>query len=109
MSLSGQSDARTRYVAQIREDLTFTVYNLFPDYTFPGKVTSIDVEVVGEPEEDKQVTITAKLNSVDPEVDGATEIYARFSSSVGTIHDIRLNPVNGTIDSVLTEQQLLTN
>jgi hypothetical protein len=91
----------TRYVAQIREDLTFTVYNLFPDYTFPGKVTSIDVEVTGEPEEDKQVKITAKLNSVDPQYDGASEIYARFSSSIGTIHDIRLNPVNGSVDSVL--------
>ena len=91
----------TRYVAQIREDLTFTVYNLFPDYTFPGKVTSVEVEVNGEPEEDKQVKITAKLNSEDPQYDGASEIYVRFSSSIGTIHDIRLNPVNGSLDSVL--------
>ena len=91
----------TRYVAQIREDLTFTVYNLFPDYTFPGKVTSIEVEVTGEADEDKQVKITAKLNSDDPDYDGASRIYARFSSSIGTIHDIGLEPVNGSLDSVL--------
>ena len=81
--------------------MTFTVYNLFPDYTFPGKVTSVEVEVNGEAEEDKQVKITAKLNSEDPQYDGASEIYIRFSSSIGTIHDIRLNPVNGSLDSVL--------
>ena len=91
----------TRYVAQIREDLTFTVYNLFPDYTFPGKVTSIDVEVTGEPDEDKQVKITAKLKSIDPQYDGASRIFTRFSSSIGTIHDIGLEPVNGSLDSVL--------
>ena len=91
----------TRYVAQIREDLTFTVYNLFPDYTFPGKVTSIEVEVTGEADEDKQVKITAKLNSEDPDYDGASSIYARFTSSIGTIHDIGLSPVNGSLDSVL--------
>ena len=31
----------TRYVALIREDLTFTVYNLFPDYTFPEKLLAL--------------------------------------------------------------------
>ena len=28
----------TIYLARIREDLTFTVYNLFPDYVYPGKI-----------------------------------------------------------------------
>ena len=92
----------TRYVAMIREDLTFTVYNLFPDYTFPGKVTKLEIESVGEPEEDKVVTVTATLDSTDPSIDGASEIYMRWVSSIGTISDIRLNPVNGSVDSVLT-------
>ncbi|MCO4815476.1 MAG: hypothetical protein KC454_12235, partial [Flavobacteriales bacterium] len=92
----------TRYVAMIREDLTFTVYNLFPDYTFPGKVTKLEIESVGEPEEDKVVTVTATLDSTDPSIDGASEIYMRWVSSIGTIVDIGLSPVNGTIDSVLT-------
>jgi hypothetical protein len=94
----------TRYVAQIREDLTFTVYNLFPDYTYPGKVTKIEVNVVGGSEEDKVVTIRASLNSdtKDPTIDGASDAYVRFASSIGTIHDIRLNPENGqSQDSVL--------
>ncbi len=92
----------TRYIAQIRQDLTFTVYNLFPDYTYPGKVTKIEINVKGTSEEDKEVTIRATLNSVNPEKDGAAQAYLRFASSIGTIHDIRLNPENGQAqDSIL--------
>lgn len=91
----------TRYIAEIREDLTFKVYNLFPDYTFPGKVTKVEVDIVGKPEEDKQVTIRAKLHSNNPQIDGATHGYIRFASILGTIHDIQLSPENGNIDSVL--------
>jgi VCBS repeat-containing protein len=92
----------TRYIAQIREDLTFTVYNLFPDYTYPGKVTKVQVNVVGTSTEDKVVTIRATLNSKDPSKDGASGAYIRFASSIGTIHDIGLAPENGKQqDSVL--------
>ena len=94
----------TRYIAQIRENLTFTVYNLFPDYTYPGKVTKIEVNVVGGSEEDKVVTIRASLHSdsKDPNIDGASSAYLRFASSIGTIHDISLSPENGQAqDSVL--------
>jgi hypothetical protein len=94
----------TRYVAQIREDLTFTVYNLFPDYTYPGKVTKIELQVEGGSEEDKVVTIRASLHSdtKDPTIDGASVAYLRFASSIGTIHDLRLYPENGQAqDSVL--------
>ena len=92
----------TRYVAQIREDLTFTVYNLFPDYVYPGKVTKLELKIEGGSEEDKVVTLRATLNSEDPEIDGASAAYLRFASSIGTIHDFQLNPENGQIqDSVL--------
>jgi hypothetical protein len=93
----------TRYVAQIREDLTFTVYNLFPDYTFPGKVTGIEIEVTGEPDEEKTVKFTATLNSENYPYDAASAAYIRFVSSIGTIHDIRLDTKqNGeSVDSVL--------
>lgn len=91
----------TRYIAQIREDLTFTVYNLFPDYTFPGKVTKMEVSVTGEPNEDKEVTIRATLHSENPELDGASTGYIRFASNLGTIHDLWLSPENGTLDSIL--------
>ena len=92
----------TRYIAQIREDLTFIVYNLFPDYTYPGKVTKIELQVEGGSEEDKLVTIRATLNSEDPSIDGASGAYLRFASSIGTIHDIGLSPENGqNQDSIL--------
>ena len=92
----------TRYLTQIRDDLTFTVYNLYPDYTYPGKVTKVEVDVVGGSEEDKLVTIKATLNSSDPELDGASGAYIRFTSGSGTLHDIGLSPENGQqSDSVL--------
>ena len=95
----------TRYVAQIREDLTFTVYNLFPDYTFPGKVIGVDIEVTGEPNEEKVVKFTAKLNSENFPHDGASNAYMRFVSTIGTIHDIGLSPQNGgKVDSILVGQ-----
>ena len=92
----------TRYVAMIPEELTFTVYNLFPDYVFPGKVTKMEIDVTGAPEEDKQVTIRATLNSIDPTLDGAASGYIRLSSTSGTIHDIGMSTENGqALDSIL--------
>ena len=98
----------TRYVSLIREDLTFTVYNLYPDYTFPGKIVELELEVEGEPEEDKKVTMKVRLASEDPAIDGATGAYVRFASSIGTIFDIGLRPVNGRIDSVLVGSTTLS-
>ena len=37
----------TRYISTIREDLTFVVYNLYPDYVYPGEVIRVDVTVQG--------------------------------------------------------------
>ena len=91
----------TRYVSIIREDLTFTVYNLYPDYTFPGKIVELDLKVEGTSEEDKIVTMKIRLNSTDPAIDGAKQGYVRFSSSIGTIFDIGLHAQNGSVDSVL--------
>jgi hypothetical protein len=91
----------TRYVSIIREDLTFTVYNLYPDYTFPGKIVELDLMVEGASEEDKKVTMKIRLNSTDPSIDGAKQGYVRFASSIGTIFDIGLHAQNGSVDSVL--------
>lgn len=35
------------YISTIREDLTFEVYNLYPDYVFPGKIRRVDIVVEG--------------------------------------------------------------
>ena len=52
----------TRYVAMIRQDLTFMVYNLFPDYNYPGKIKRVDVKVEGKSNEDKKITLEMILN-----------------------------------------------
>ncbi len=69
----------TRYISKIREDLTFEVYNLYPDYVYPGKIIGLKVEVIGEPEEDKIVLIDLKLHS-ENEFDKAYGGYVRIHS-----------------------------
>jgi hypothetical protein len=91
----------TRYQSQIREDLTFQVYNLFPDYYYPGKLVGTEVTVTGEPDQDKNVELKFILKSDNVQLDGATSGYVRLVSSIGTIRDFWLAPENGTIDSVL--------
>tara|TARA_B110000014_G_scaffold60236_1_gene40724 strand:+ start:43 stop:4383 length:4341 start_codon:yes stop_codon:yes gene_type:complete len=92
----------TRYIAQIREDLTFTVYNLFPDYFYPGKIIGTKVEVIGASDENKTVKFTIKLKSDSVALDGASKAQTRFTSSIGTFYDVWLYPKNGIMDSVLT-------
>ena len=91
-----------RYVAMITEELTFEVLNLFPDYTYPGKIVGTDVQVNGNPSDDKVLTLTIHLHSDDPAQDGAVSGQVRFVSAVGTIFDMWLSPANGSSDSVLT-------
>ena len=91
----------TTYKAQIREDLTFTVYNLFPDHTYPGKIVKSKIEISGEADEDKTVKVEFKLHTPNFPSDGASVGYIRLASSAGTIHDLWLNPKNGDIDSIL--------
>ena len=69
----------TRYISKIREDLTFEVYNLYPDYIYPGKIIGLKVEVRGEPEEDKIVLIDLELHS-ENEFDKAYGGYVRIHS-----------------------------
>ena len=89
----------TRYVAMIRKDLTFIVYNLSPDYNYPGKIKRVDIKVEGKSNEDKKITLEIELNIIDSARDGASSGYTRFASSNGTIFDIGLSPVgkNGYI------------
>ena len=52
----------TRYISRIRPDLTFEVYNLFPDVVYPGRIIRVDIEVNGEPAEDKKITIELEIH-----------------------------------------------
>ena len=81
------------YISKIREDLTFEVYNLYPDYVYPGKIRRVDIEVKGAPEEDKEVRIEIELHALDGELEGAEHAYTRIHSEIGTFTDLYLYPV----------------
>lgn len=85
----------TRYVSMIRQNMTFRVYNLFPDYNYPGKILGVKVNVTGAPDADKVVTIELRLNAIDSSRDGASAAYTRIFSPIGTFYDMGLMPVGG--------------
>jgi len=90
------------YISQIQENLTFDVYNLYPDYVFPGKVKKIFVSVNGAPSEDKTVTVEIQLHALDKELEGAARARMRIFSTVDTRFDLFLYPQNGqNIDTTL--------
>ena len=71
------------------------VYNLFPDYNYPGKIEGVTVNVTGLPNSDKKLSIEIKLHAIDSSRDGASYGFTRISSSIGTFFDMYLNQVNG--------------
>lgn len=89
----------TRYISKIRDDLTFEVLNLWPDYDYPGKIKSLDVQVLGKPEEDKTVVVDITLNHIEGYEDGAAAAYLRITCPgcqiiVDQYVDLWLYPVN---------------
>ena len=83
----------TRYISQIREDLTFVVYNLYPDYVYPGQVIRVDVTVEGEPEGNKQVTIEIETHT-ENELDYSTGGVVYFRLLNGGHFTVRLRPID---------------
>jgi len=88
------------YIPTIREDLTFDVFNLYPDYIYPGKIIRVDISVDGNHNDDKYATIEIELNGKD-KFQGAKSAYLRLTSEHGTYKDITLLPVDGEIGLVL--------
>ncbi len=86
----------TTYISIIRPDLTFQVYNLYPNYNYPGKIKRTKLEVIGADTADKTVRLEIELNIQNPKLDGATSAYTRFTSSAGTIADMYLSPTDNT-------------
>ena len=83
----------TRYISRIREDLTFQVYNLYPDVTYPGRIIRVDIQVDGEPEADKEITIELELHrESDFETAQATNVL--LFSSKGTYFYFNFYPVD---------------
>ncbi len=84
----------TRYISKIREDLTFEVYNLYPDYVYPGRITRVDVQVEGEPGEDKLITVEIEIHK-ESDLDAAQSAYIRVFSEKGTFFDLAwMSPVD---------------
>ena len=52
------------YISQIRSDLTFQVFNLFPNYNYPGKIKRVQISVAGASNEDKTVTCEIEIQPV---------------------------------------------
>jgi hypothetical protein len=87
------------YVSQIRQDLTFQVLNLFPNYNYPGKVKRVQVSVSGAPEEDKVITCEMEIQPVGPKDNPVTSIFMRVFGPktkelpVAPYFDWYLNPI----------------
>ena len=79
----------TRYISQIRKDLTFEVYNLYPDYVYPGRIIRVDIQVSGEPEADKQITIELEIHNTG-NLDTGRGASLRIFSEKGTFFDMWL-------------------
>ena len=87
----------TRYISKISEDLTFEVYNLYPDYVYPGRIIRVDIQVEGEPEEDKLITIEIEIHG-ESELDAAQNAHIRVTSDKDTHFFQSMSPIdeNGT-------------
>ncbi len=83
----------TRYISRIREDLTFQVYNLYPDVVYPGRIIRVDIQVEGEPEEDKVITVELEIHR-DNSFETAQTTDIRIFNSKGTFFYLKLFPVD---------------
>ncbi|MCY3741214.1 MAG: hypothetical protein OXH00_09365 [Candidatus Poribacteria bacterium] len=83
----------TQYISKIRQDLTFEVYNLYPDYVYPGRIIRIDIQIEGEPEEDKIITVEIEIHG-ESDRDAASRGFTRVWSPQGTRFDMWLSPIS---------------
>ncbi|NHA14010.1 hypothetical protein [Thioalkalivibrio sp. XN279] len=106
------------YVSLFRPDLTFEVLNLYPDYVYPGKIERVQIEVLGAPDEDKQVTVTLGLSggancaaaTPDACFEGASGGFMRLLSRLGTFQDVYFNTANGAgLDNTLVARFTLSS
>ena len=85
----------TIYISTLSDQFTFEVYNLYPDYVYPGKIKRLEVIVTGAPNEKKSGSLTIELHALDNYLEGAKYAYTRIESEVGTYFDLYLYPVEG--------------
>eukprot|EP00397_Hematodinium_sp_SG-2012_P003519 GEMP01003527.1.p1 GENE.GEMP01003527.1~~GEMP01003527.1.p1 ORF type:complete len:901 (+),score=151.82 GEMP01003527.1:76-2778(+) len=91
-----------QYEHRYSDDLTFMVFNLWPDADPPGRVQKLNVDVDGNPEEDKTITLTIKLEKVTAGgTDSASKATLRLrhiEKTVPTYTDMSLYPVDEVSD-----------
>ncbi len=89
------------YFQKIRQDLTFEVLNLYPDYVYPGKIKKVEITVNGYSDEEKKVTIDLQLYTTEGTcseknsnqcLEGAVRAYTRIFSQGDTFKDISFYP-----------------
>jgi hypothetical protein len=68
----------SRYIRKLREDLSFPVLNLWPDYTGPGGIREATAVVRGNPSQDKIIQGRLLLRGTEPRADGAWNAHLRF-------------------------------
>ena len=83
------------YISLIQDTLTFKVYNLYPDYVFPGKIKKLQVSVLGDQNEDKTVTVEIELHALNSILEGASGAFTRIASTADTWVDLYLYPLEG--------------
>jgi len=81
------------YLSRVRDDLTFEVQNLLPDYVYPGNIRRVTIHVDGEPRQDKVVTIELEIDSTG-RFDAASSASMRLTSGIDTYLDLHLAPVD---------------
>ena len=94
------------YISKIREDLTFEVLNLYPDYDYPGKIKRVHVEIKGEAHEDKELTLTVEIQTLEGVLDGASLGRLRITSTADTWKDMYLKPIDASGSEVSSSHLL---
>ena len=81
------------YLTGVREDLTFDVLNLNPDYIYPGKIIRVDISITGKEYETKHAIIEIEISG-DSKFEGAKSAQLRLTSEIGTYKSVLLYPVD---------------
>ncbi len=78
------------YVTLVDEQFTFQVFNLEPDFTFPGKIVGVEVDVTKSITGDNLVAATLRLSPAYG--DGAGRASGRLFSTADTFVDVQFAP-----------------
>ena len=100
-----------RYISIIREDLTFEVYNLWPDYVYANRIKSVDITVEGDPKEDKHVHIEIELHKIPDanNMDAASAAYGLLTAEDGLSRYMSFYPVDNSGNRVKSGYRLVTD